>query len=333
MKFDSSLVGHLAIRERLLARLEAERLPGSLLFTGPDGIGKRRVAMELAQRELCFRRSACGECEACRAFAEGVVELPNFLRIAPEGKAGVIKIGMIRDHDLVEGGVIAWAFQAPPPRCHRWILVEDAHRLNGPSANILLKTLEEPPPGTHFILVTHRPEAVLQTIRSRCERIAFAPLGSDEAWAVARKAGWAEADRLRWTALSAGSLRLLDPGDFQRAVEQLEAWLQLLEGGVFADCAGPLLPDREAALAQSEQLRQPLELLLALLADLERLRGGSEPAALPWAARLAPLSASPLDLRALQELAYLAMRHLVRNPVAEPLLREIALTMRSAAKV
>jgi len=330
MSFDPALAGHRPIREKLLARLEAGRLPGSLLFTGPDGIGKRRVVIELAKRELCFRRCSCGECEGCRAFETDPlpVDLPNFLRIAPEGKAGVIKIGVIRDHDLVEGGVISWAHQAPPPRCHRWILVEDAHRLNGASANILLKTLEEPPPGTHFVLVTHRPEAVLQTIRSRCERIAFAPLAEADAWAVALKAGWAEADRPRWTALSAGSLRLLDPADFSRAVEQLEAWLDLMEGGIFADCAGPLLPEKDAALAQSEQLRQPLELLLSLLADLERIRGGSPSRALPWAARLAPVAASALDPRTAQELTYLALRHLVRNPVAEPVLRELALVLR-----
>lgn len=330
MSLDPTLAGHRAIRERLLARLEAGRLPGALLFAGPDGIGKRRVVFELAQRELCFRRSACGDCEACRAFqAEPPpVELPNFLRIAPEGKAGVIRIGAIRDGDLVEGGVIAWAHQAPPPRCHRWILVEDAHRLNGPSANILLKTLEEPPPGTRFVLVTHRPEAVLQTIRSRCERIAFAPLGEEEAWAVARRAGWAEADRPRWSALSAGSFRLLDPADFARAAEQVEAWLDLMEGGVFADRAAPLLPDKDAALAQSEQLRQPLELLLGLLADLERLRGGSPPRAEPWAPRLAALAATPLDTRTVQALAFRALRHLVRNPVAEPVLRELGMALR-----
>jgi DNA polymerase-3 subunit delta' len=325
--FDPGLVGHRRQRERLLGRLEAGRLPGSLLFTGMEGLGKRRVAKELAMRELCFRRSACGECEGCRAFRGEPTELPNFLRIAPEGKAGVIRIGAIRGDDLVEGGVIGWAHNAPPPRCHRWILVEDAHRLNGPSANILLKTLEEPPPGTHFILVTHRPEVVLQTIRSRCERIAFQPLTDTEAWSVARREGWAEADRDRWTALAGGSLRLLDPGDFARALAQLEAWLDLLEGRAFAGPAEALLPDKDAAQAQSEQLRQPLELLLALLADLARLRAGREPVLAPWRARLEALAAGP-DPRAVQELVFTAQRNLMRNPVAESLVRELALALR-----
>src|SRR5208337_3623668 len=110
LMFDPSLAGHRPVRERLLERLEAGRLAGSLLFTGPDGVGKRRVAMELAQRELCFRRTACGSCEGCLLFKGGPpAELPNFLRVATEGKAGLIRIGVIRGDDLVEGGVIQWA--------------------------------------------------------------------------------------------------------------------------------------------------------------------------------------------------------------------------------
>ena len=118
LMFDPAIKGHGALRQRLLDRLQGGRLPGSLLFTGPDGIGKRRVAMELAQRELCFRRNACGSCAGCQPFrADPVpVELPNLLRIAPEGKAGLIRISAIREDDLVEGGVIRWAHQAAPPR-------------------------------------------------------------------------------------------------------------------------------------------------------------------------------------------------------------------------
>jgi hypothetical protein len=105
-----------------------------------------------------------------------------------------------------------------------------------------------------------------------------------------------------------------------------------MEGGIFADCAAPLLPDKDAPLAQSEQMRQPLELLLALLADLERIRGGSLPRALPWETRLAALAASPLDPKIAQDLTYLALRHLIRNPVAEPVLRELALALRAGGR-
>jgi len=336
--FAPGISGHRPIRQRLLERLEAGRIRGSLLFAGPEGIGKRRVALELAQREICFRRSACGQCEGCRMF-EGddlPFELPNLLRITPEGKAGVIRIDQIREgldsanQPRFSRGVIEWASLAPPPRCHRWILVEEAHRLNESSANILLKTLEEPPEGTHFILVTHRPEAVLQTIRSRCERIPFAPLSEAEAWEVARARGWAEADRARWSALGEGSLRHLEEDAFRRAEAQVEAWLALLGGAAFSEVSGPLLPEKDATQAQSEQLRLPLELLLRLLADLARIRAGAPPVLAPWAGRLAALAAGATDFRSGQEAALEALRHLPRNLNAEPLLREVALALRAA---
>ncbi len=327
---DPSLRGHEATRRRLLDRASGGTLSGSLLFSGPDGIGKRRVALELAQRELCFRRNACGVCEGCKPFRSEPlpVELPNLLRIAPEGKAGLIKIGSIREDDLVEGGVIRWAHQAPPHGCHRWILLEDAHRLNGPSANMLLKTLEEPPPGTHFLLVTHRPEAMLPTIRSRCERIPFQTLRDEEAWSAAVDAGWEKDAREPWLALSAGTLRYLDPAAFTRAQDQLEAWMALAGGAPFPEAGEPLLPDKSAQVAQSEQVAQCMELLLLLLADVARLREGGGLRLAPWRARIERLSQSQLPVRRIQDLVFEALRHLTRNPYAESLLREIAMAMR-----
>lgn len=329
--FDASIKGHGAIRQRIYDRIQGKKLPGSLLFTGPDGIGKRRVALELAQRELCFRRDACGRCEGCKPFQTDPlpVELPNLLRIAPEGKAGLIRISVIREDDLVEGGVIRWAHQAPPPGCHRWILVEDAHRLNGASANMLLKILEEPPPGTHFLLVTHRPEAMLQTIRSRCERIPFSPLQDEDVWAVALEAGWGLRDREHWIALAAGTLRYLDPGSFSRAVEQVRAWFDLASGGTFADVGESLLPEKNAVKAQSEQMAQCLELLLLVLSDAARLREGKALRLEPWRSRIEIIAKSALQLRKPMELAFGALRHLTRNPFAESLLREVGLALKT----
>jgi DNA polymerase-3 subunit delta' len=335
MMFSPHILGHQAIRQRLLDRLQGGRIRGSLLFAGPDGIGKRRVALEFAQRELCLRRNACGACEGCRLFADEELpyELPNLLRITPEGKAGVIRIDQIREgldsnnQPRFSRGVIEWASLAPAQGCHRWILVEDAHRLNESSGNILLKTLEEPPEGTHFILVTHRPEALLQTIRSRCERIPFALLARDEAWVVAQRGGWPEEDRERWLALGDGSLRFLEEAAFRRAEAQMDAWLAVMGGGSFAEVAAPLLPEKDSVLAQGEQLRQPLELLLRLLADVARMRAGESPILSPWREALAPLLDLPLDLKAAQETLLEALRHLPRNLNPEPLLREVALSI------
>lgn len=328
--FNPHLHGHRPQRERLHRRLAEGRLRGSLLFAGPDGIGKRRVALELVQRELCFRKNACGACEGCRVLQSDPLPLvlPNLLRIAPEGKAGIIKVGQIREDDLVEGGVIRWAAMAPALGCRRWILVEDAHRLHGASANMLLKTIEEPPEDTRFILITHRPEAVLQTIRSRTERIPFAPLAADEAWAVARDAGWGEDRKAAWLALSGGSLRLLEEEAFLRAQAQVEAWLGLMEGGPFGAEAAVLLPEKDHPLGQAEQLRQPLDLLLRLLADLARIRAGFAPHLSPWKDRLAALATTNLALKPPQDLIFEAQRNLARNLSPEPLLKEVAWGLR-----
>jgi DNA polymerase-3 subunit delta' len=336
--YSPELTGHRALRERLLDRLNGGRIRGTLLFTGPEGIGKRRVALELAQREICLRRNACGQCEGCRMITGGELpyELPNLLRITPEGKAGVIRIDQIREgldsnnQPRFSRGVIEWAALAPALGCHRWIVIEEAQRLNESSGNILLKTLEEPPKDTHFILVTHRPEALLQTIRSRSERIPFAPLTPDEAWAVALRQGWTEADRARWVALGEGSLRFLEEAAFRRAEAQVEAWLALASGQAFTRVAEPLLPEKESPQAQGEQLRQPLELLLRLLADLARLQAGQAPALEPWRDRLEALLPRPLDLKAAQTAALEALRHLPRNLSPEPLLREVGMALQGA---
>lgn len=328
--FDPRIQGHQRVRQRLAERVEAGKLPGALLLAGPEAVGKRRVALELAQRELCFRRSACGACAGCAPFKEDPlpVELPNLLRIAPEGKAGLIKVGAVRGDDLVEGGVIAWVHQAALPGTHRWILVEDAHRLNGASANMLLKTLEEPPPGAHFLLVTHRPDAVLQTIRSRAERLVLGPLAETEAWRVAEAVGWEASQREAWSALASGTLRYLDPEAFERAVAQVEAWLDLAEGASFAKAAGPLLPDKDSGLAQSVQVGEALEWLLRILAEAGRRAAGRPGGLGPWSDRIARRGLEAPQMRAIQASVHRSQRHLARNPYAESLLRETAMLVR-----
>jgi hypothetical protein len=88
-----------------------------------------------------------------------------------------------------------------------------------------------------------------------------------------------------------------------------------------------LLPEKDSTLAQGEQLRQPLELLLRLLADLARMRTGEAPALAPWREVLAALTQVSRDLKAPQEAALEALRHLPRNLSPEPLIREVALSL------
>ena len=169
------------------------RLPHALLLVGPPSIGKRALAEHFAQGLLCEAPDQnghpCGECGACRWFAEGNhpdyrAVIPEILQPDPELAAApddgavadpggakskaapskVIKIGQIRALDSF--------FNVGTHRSgRRLLLVYPADALNTDAANALLKVLEEPPPATHFLLVTSRLSDVLPTIRSRCSRV------------------------------------------------------------------------------------------------------------------------------------------------------------------
>jgi DNA polymerase-3 subunit delta' len=327
--FDKSILGHTEIRRRLLDRLNSNKLSGSLLFVGPEGVGKRRVALELAQRETCYEHTACGICEGCNLFKTDPLPkvLPNLLRIAPEGKAGLIKIDVIREDDLVEGGVINWAYQAAPPGCHKWIIIEDAHRLNKASANILLKILEEPPAGSHFILLTHRPDSALPTIRSRAERVAFGLLSAAEIGEIALARGWESSKLPEWTAISNGTLKYLDADVFSRACSQIDAWVSIMEGASLKDVSESLLPDKykHSDVADSQQTALALEQLLLTLDELIRIREGLPTSLAPWAARLSELAGRRIDLRNGYRCALEALRSVGRNVAPEAILRKISL--------
>jgi len=327
--FDKSLRGHAEVRERLRSRLASNTLSGSMLFAGPDGIGKRRVAFELAQREICFSKSACGKCGGCRIFKEDPLPnvFPNMLRIAPEGKAGLIKVDAIREDALVEGGVIRWAFQSPPPGCHRWVVIEDAHRLGKTSANILLKTLEEPPEGTFFILLTHKPDSVIPTILSRLERIAFGPLNPTEARMVALDNGWGQQELDEWTAVSNGTLKYLQKEAFEKACSQIDAWVSVLEGVPLSVASESLLPDKSSELAQNQQAILALEQLLVVLDELIRIKNGSQAKLLRWAPRLVALADKPVKAKDGFAYALQATRALSRNVAFDAVLRKISLAL------
>jgi DNA polymerase-3 subunit delta' len=210
------------------------------------------------------------------------------------------------------------------------VLVEDAHRLGKSGANMLLKALEEPPPDTHFLLLTHRPESVLPTIRSRAERMAFGPLDDASLRRVATGRGWGGQDMDALLALSGGTLKYLEAAAFQRACSQIDAWLSILEGEPFRDASADLLPDRDSDVAQGRQVAAALERLLLVLDETARLQCGlpGRLASLDrWGGRLRALAARHLDARGACARALEGMRLLDRSAAPEPLLRNVALSL------
>ncbi|MEK7357797.1 MAG: DNA polymerase III subunit, partial [Bdellovibrionota bacterium] len=160
------LQGHGSVLKPLIEAAARERLAPTLIFNGPSGVGKRLAALALAQSLVCekSRDAACGECGGCLRIERGQSE--SLLVIEPDGAQ--IKIEQARD-------VLQFISLRALGRA-RVIVIDQAHLLGPQAANALLKSLEEPPSGTYFILVTPLASAILPTIRSRSQLVRFAPL-------------------------------------------------------------------------------------------------------------------------------------------------------------
>lgn len=165
------LIGNERIAAALARAAARDRLPHALLFAGPDGVGKRTFALELAKAVTCARPTdgdACGTCESCRRADAG--EHADIRVYVPDGTF----------HKIAQMRELAREAQYRPFENRRRVLVVDAaHKMRDEAANAILKTLEEPPPSTLIILVTDQPYALLGTIRSRCQIMRFAPIEPD----------------------------------------------------------------------------------------------------------------------------------------------------------
>ncbi len=173
--------------------LLGSRFPHAVVVTGPAGVGKSTLALDIAAALLCSAEDPaakpCGDCRACRMVGHG--NHPDLHRLAPSGAGGGISIGgrgergvrdLVSDLALlpVEGGA-------------RVAIIEAAHRMSEDAQSALLKTLEEPPTGTTILLCADDEERLLPTIRSRCTRIRLGPLGIRDVEAVLAARGVADA--------------------------------------------------------------------------------------------------------------------------------------------
>jgi DNA polymerase-3 subunit delta' len=178
------IIGHRRLTTLLARAIARESLPPTLLFAGPPGIGKWAVARASAQAVNCLEpvRSpddyltvdACGKCRACDRIARGVHV--DVIAMQPDERAS-IKIDVVRD---VLGRTAFRPFEGK----RRVVLIREADTLETQAQNSLLKSLEEPPPGTSFILTTAVPGALLPTVRSRCMRLRFGRLTAAEVTAA-----------------------------------------------------------------------------------------------------------------------------------------------------
>jgi DNA polymerase-3 subunit delta' len=167
----SDVIGHQRPLQILRRVIDRGRVHHAYLFTGMEGIGKRLVALNMAKALNCADHAgeACDHCRSCQLMAKGIH--PDLILIEPTGET--IKIEQIRE---LQQSIAFKPYEA------RWrvILIDRAEQLTREAANALLKTLEEPPPGTMIILSAITIETLPPTVVSRCQRIRFSPLSQEE---------------------------------------------------------------------------------------------------------------------------------------------------------
>jgi DNA polymerase-3 subunit delta' len=248
-----------------------DRLPHAILFHGAQGIGKVVFAEQFAQSVLCESPIkggfACGSCASCGWFLQ--YGHPDYRRVRPE----IFDIDNIEDESESEEGATKKSSGSKTPSKEirieqvrslagfmnvsthrsglRVVLLYPAEALNSASANALLKTLEEPPPGTLFILVSHRPDRLLPTILSRCRKFPLSLPSTEDALA------WLSdnevSDAAQWLALHGGAPLAALMGAEDESANERELLLGLLAK-----------PDAAHVLTVAERLQKtPIPSLVA----------------------------------------------------------------------
>ncbi len=162
------IIGHEKQKEILRKIISSGNIPHALLFSGPEGLGKKTMAMDLISSLL---------------QAKNLSSHPDFISITASGKQ--IKIAQIRD--------LNWRLSLSPVKASLLgAVIDQAHLMTREAQNCFLKTLEEPKAKSILILVTEYPDSLMPTIISRCESVKFYPVGSGEISRYLEKKGMPE---------------------------------------------------------------------------------------------------------------------------------------------
>ena len=313
-------------REALALRA---RWPHALLIFGPEGVGKRAIAFHFARALLCEAPaadgSACGQCPGCHYVEVG--QHPDLRVVEPvevdEGGLAtpteVIRIEAVRS-------LTQWSQRTSHRGGAKVGIVIPAEKMHPPTANALLKTLEEPPERTYLLLVAHQAGRLLPTISSRCQRHAVGLPSKAEALAWLESEGVRDAER---SLAQAGGAPLSarhssDPG----LQAERRAWLAAIAD---PQTLSPLALAARVELGGKDQRRDRLaaaiDWLVAWTADLARIAAGGRAARNPdhssalsaLSARVAPLALFRYHRQLLQQ------RALIGHPLQPRLVAEALL--------
>lgn len=237
----NDLRGHTDQIEMLRRSISRGRLAHAYLFAGPAGIGKSRFAQILAQSLLCERHAdyellACDECSSCKQINAG--SHPDLFIIGcPEGK-NEIPVDLYKgSKDKHNEGLIHDLSLRPMAGNRRVAILDDSNKMNDEGANAMLKTIEEPPDNSLIILIADNLEAVLPTIRSRCQLIRFSPLPTSDVQDLLLE------HELATDPAEAANAAAMSDGSLQTASQLLNPALRLLRTQLYESlCSNNMKP-------------------------------------------------------------------------------------------
>ena len=293
MGFDSFLGNDKAV-QAVRDMLGRERVPGSFLFTGLEGVGKKTLALMLAKALNCQRRGPqgtdfCGECVHCRKVDEFVASAAEDLARRREIKDAQKRVeGLVYfDVQLIEPltryvlieqirQLRAAAYSRPFTLPQRVLIVDQAQAIHWQAADLLLKVLEEPPETTTLILVCPNAYELRPTVRSRCLTLQFAAVEEPVIERVlAEERGMAKGDLPLALRIANGSIARARSLNVEEYVDQRKPWLTLLDtvaqpsSRSIAPPQWKALFDATKLLAQNrEQMEESLKTGSILLRDL-----------------------------------------------------------------
>ncbi|HYQ45551.1 MAG TPA: DNA polymerase III subunit [Polyangiaceae bacterium] len=270
----SHILGQEPAVQTLTRALESGHVHHAYRFEGPAGVGKERAAFALAQTLVCEQGGsrACEKCSACQRAVRISDEEPH---VPAHPDVILLQRGLYRGRlsaneatgisiEQIRRMVLERVGFGPHEGRARVFIVRDAEELTVSAANALLKTLEEPGHGTHFVLLTSRPNRLLDTIRSRTLPVRFSPL-SDALIAQILQAKGLDPNA---ASLAQGSVALALELSSEDAIKEREEFVAAAQAAVSARDLAPAIK-----FAETRRERDGLRGLLAYFAQCLALAG------------------------------------------------------------
>jgi len=245
----ADIIGHHKQIETLRQGLRTARLHHAYLFVGPDGVGKKTIALALAQALHCGQEEGdfCGHCRTCVAIQKN--NHPDVRMLEPLTGKKEISIQQVREIEK-ELGYRSFS------RGKKIAVFDPATLLNWPAQNALLKTLEEPPQNCLLILIAAHGGGLLPTVRSRCLRLSFASLPRDAvAGFLTANAGKTLEQAESLAALSQGTLGVAKNIEEEGLLEKRCTWVNTLASLGAGDFRAGLEAAEEVAGSREEALK------------------------------------------------------------------------------